>query len=217
MAKIRSKSNKPAPRRQQQRTIETRQKIIKAALAEFALRGFENTSTREIAQRAHVPHSLVLYHFGCKEDLWYEMVKETVGHYTRYSFGEPGAPASGTGDPAARLKKILARYIRFSAAFPDFFRVMTHENLVESKRVTWLVKNHVEPLAKHLTELIRRAQSQGLFVEGDPLHLLYIFLGAATVPYRSARELELLTGKAQNRPSAIKRHIALCESLFFRT
>jgi hypothetical protein len=42
-----------------------------------------------------------------------------------------------------------------------------------------------------------------------------LFLGVATSPYRSARELKLLTGKAQDTTSAINNHIALCERLFF--
>ena len=216
MAKGRSELRKPVRRRKQQRTIDTRQKIMEAALAEFALRGFEGTSTREIAESACVPHSLVIYHFGTKEDLWYETVRDAVGSYTRRSFGE-GSGGTGDGDPTVRLKRIFARYIRFSAKFPDFFRMMTHENLVQSKRLSWLVKNHVEPMTAQMTQLIRRAQRQGTFVKGDPVRLLYLFLGVATSPYRSARELELLTGKAQDAPSAISSHIAMCESLFFLT
>ncbi len=202
-------------RRKQQRTIETREKIMKAALSEFARRGFEGTSTRDIADSAGVPHSLVIYHFGGKDDLWYETVREAVGQYTRHSFG--AVVPVGEGDPAMRLRKIFARYIQFSAKYPDFFRMMTHENLVESKRLAWLVKNHLEPTTGHLTELIRRAQRQGTFVKGDPVRLLYLFLGVATSPYRSARELKLLTGKSQDTPAAINKHIALCERLFFLT
>ena len=59
--------------------------------------------------------------------------------------------------------------------------------------------------------------TEGAFVEGDPLQLLYLFLGSATSPYRSAREIELLTGRTPNSEQAIKRHIELCERLFFRT
>lgn len=215
MAKGRSDVRKPVQRRKQNRTIETRRKIMKAALAEFARRGFEGTSTRDVARSARVPHSLVIYHFGSKDQLWYETVRDAVGLYTRHSFG--AVVPVREGDPATRLRKIFARYIRFSAEFPDFFRMMTHENLVESKRLSWLVRNHLEPSTGHLTELIRQAQNQGTFVKGDPLRLLYLFLGVATSPYRSARELKLLTGKAQDTLSAINNHIALCERLFFLT
>ena len=73
-------------------------------------------------------------------------------------YGSTKEHVYGEVDSAGDLKRIFARYIRFSAEFPDFFRMMTHENLVESKRLTWLVKNHLEPTTKHMTDLIRRAQ-----------------------------------------------------------
>ncbi len=206
---------KPARRRQQQRSVDTRLKIIRSALSEFARLGFDDASTRGIAEAADVPHSLVIYHFHSKEELWYEAVKQAVQWYARRNLGVVGPVKEG--DPVRRLKRNFAHYIRFSAEHPDFFRMLTHENTVGSERLEWLVTNHVGPTLAHMTELIRRAQALGAFVEGDPLSLLYLFLGSATSPYRSAREIELLTGQTPNTESAIKRHIELCERLFFRT
>ncbi|MDB5494490.1 MAG: hypothetical protein JWP86_1827 [Phenylobacterium sp.] len=206
---------KPARRRQQQRSVDTRLKIIRAALSQFALLGFDGASTRGIAEAADVPHSLVIYHFHTKEELWYETVKEAVRWYARRNFGVVGPVREG--DPVRRLKRNFAHYIRFSAEYPDFFRMLTHENTLASKRLEWLVTNHVGPTLAHTTELIRRAQALGAFVEGDPLSLLYLFLGSATSPYRSAREIELLTGEAPNNEEAVRAHIELCERLFFRT
>ncbi len=206
---------KPARRRQQQRSVDTRLKIIRSALSQFALLGFDGASTRGIAEAAEVPHSLVIYHFHTKEELWYETVKEAVRWYTRRSFGVVGPVREG--DPVRRLKRNFAHYIRFSAEYPDFFRMITRENSLASERLEWLVTNHVGPTLAHTTELIRRAQALGAFVEGDPLSLLYLFLGSATSPYRSAREIELLTGAAPDTEDAIRRHIELCERLFFRT
>lgn len=201
-------------RGKQQRTVDTRLKIVRAALSEFALRSFEGTSTRGIADAAQVPHSLVVYHFGTKEELWYETVKEVVSWYTRRGFGDARGPRAR--DPVARLKRDFAQYIRFCAENPDFFRLLTHENVLASERLTWFVTHHVGPTVARTTELIRRVQAQGAFVEGDALTLLYLFLGAATSPYRSARELELLTGRRPDVEATIETHIALCERLFFR-
>ena len=206
---------RPARRRLQQRTVDTRLKIVRSALSEFALLGFEGATTRSIAEAAGVPHSLVIYHFHSKDELWYESVKEAVRRYARRNFGVIGPVKDG--DPVRRLKRNFARYIRFSAEYPDFFRMLTLENALASERLAWLVTNHVGPTVAHMTELIRRAQALGAFVEGDPLKLLYLFLGSATSPYRSASEIELLTGQSPNSEQAIKRHIELCERLFFRT
>jgi AcrR family transcriptional regulator len=206
---------KPASRRPQQRTVDTRLKIVRSALSEFALLGFEGASTRGIAEAAGVPHSLVIYHFHSKDELWYETVKEAVRRYTRRDFG--AAEPEIDGDPVRRLKRKFARYIRFSAEYPDFFRMLKHENTLASDRLAWLVTNHVGPTMDHMAELIRRAQALGAFVEGDPLGLLYLFLGSATIPYQSAREIKLLTGQSPNTEQAIRRHVELCERLFFRT
>jgi AcrR family transcriptional regulator len=204
----------PMRRRKQQRTVETRLKIIKAALSEFALRRFEGATTRGIAEVAQTPHSLVLYHFKSKDELWYETVKEAVSWYAQRDWGLSGsAPES---DVVARLRLNFHRYVRFCAENPDLFRLLTHENVLASERLTWFVEHHVAGLVSRTTDLIRRAQAQGAFVEGDPLTLLYCFLGAATSPYRSAREIELLTGSRPDNAEDIERHAALCERLFFR-
>ncbi|SFI56884.1 TetR/AcrR family transcriptional regulator [Caulobacter sp. UNC279MFTsu5.1] len=208
---------KPAPvrRRKQQRTVDTRLKIIKAALSEFALRSFDGATTRGISDAAQVPHSLVLYHFRNKEQLWYETVREVVSWYTRRGVGSSRSRSSK--DAAARLRRDFDYYIRFCAENPDFFRLLTHENTQASDRLTWFVTHHVGPTVGRTTRLIAQAQAEGRFVEGDALTLLYLFLGAATSPYRSAREIELLTGTRPDVEAAINAHIATCERLFFRT
>jgi TetR/AcrR family transcriptional regulator len=200
-------------RRLQQRTVDTRLKIIRSALSEFARLGFETASTRGIAEAAGVQHSLVLYHFGSKDELWYDAVKEAVSWYSRREFGVV-RPVQG-GDPVTALKRNFAYYIRFTAKYPELFRIMTHENALRSDRLAWFVANHVRPTVGYLIELIRRAQAQRGFIQGDPLRLIYLFHGAATSPYRSAWEIEMLTGEQQSSERAVRRHIQLCERLFF--
>jgi AcrR family transcriptional regulator len=195
--------------------VDTRLKIIKAAMSEFAALGFDGATTRGIAETAEIPHSLVIYHFKSKDELWHATIREAVRWYARRDLG-PIGPVKDN-DPVGRLKRNFARYIRFSAQHPDFFRMITHENRLASARLDWLVANHVRPTVAHIAELIRRAQALGAFVEGDPVSLLYVFLGSATSPYRSAREIELITGQRPDRPEAVEAHIALCERLFFRS
>lgn len=48
----------------------TRQRIIEAAIHHFSERGFAGASIADIAETAEVQKSLVLYHFGGKEELW---------------------------------------------------------------------------------------------------------------------------------------------------
>ncbi|MEK2476717.1 TetR/AcrR family transcriptional regulator [Streptomyces noursei] len=48
----------------------TAQRILEAAQVEFGERGLEGTTVRAIAQRAGVDPSLVIQHYGCKNDLF---------------------------------------------------------------------------------------------------------------------------------------------------
>lgn len=203
---------RPLKRRRQQRSIETRNRIIRASLSEFAKFGFEGASTRGVAQAADVPHSLVLHHYSNKSELWQATVRETVGWYRDRVF-----PPNAVGTTAAaRLRHYFAEYIRFSAEHPDFFRMITQENTLNSERLHWLMEQHSADNSTRIAALIAEAQAEGAVVEGDPLQLLYIFLGAAAGPYRSAAEMELLSGHAPNEPAQIDAHIRVCERLFFR-
>lgn len=47
-----------------------REEILAAAIRCFALRGYEGTSTREIAREADAKQPLIFYHFGSKADLY---------------------------------------------------------------------------------------------------------------------------------------------------
>lgn len=203
----------PIRRRQQQRSIDTRLKITRAALAQFALLGFDGASTRGIALAAAVPHSLVLHHYKSKTELWYETVSSIIAVYRERMVDDAGLQEQSAAD---RLRHFLADYIRFSAAYPDFFCMMTQENLRKSDRLRWLVEHHVGKVAAHLTALIAQAQANGTFVAGDPLQLMYVFLGSATSPYRSAAEIELLTGQSAGDPARVEQHIQICLSLFMR-
>lgn len=50
--------------------VRTRERILQAAIALFARQGFEGTSLHDIASRADVRRSLILYYFTSKENLW---------------------------------------------------------------------------------------------------------------------------------------------------
>src|SRR5208283_4058743 len=65
-------------RRRQGRSAETRRKILEGALVEFATAGFEGATTRSIAQRAEVPHALVIYHFETKLGIWQAVVERAL-------------------------------------------------------------------------------------------------------------------------------------------
>lgn len=89
-------------RARQDRGVETRERLVQAALDVFGRRGFEGASTREIAKAAKANLAAIVYHFGSKDAL-YQAVAE-------YIVGRIGAAIGG------RLAAIQAELDRLDAA-----------------------------------------------------------------------------------------------------
>jgi AcrR family transcriptional regulator len=63
-------ANPTATRAATARSGEGKERILLAALDEFAARGFDGASTTAIARRSGVTQPLIHYHFASKEGLW---------------------------------------------------------------------------------------------------------------------------------------------------
>ena len=69
----------PSTRKARQDGVETREAILAAAEAEFADKGFELASAREICRRAEVNSALLSRYFGSKEALYRIVAKRLFG------------------------------------------------------------------------------------------------------------------------------------------
>jgi AcrR family transcriptional regulator len=55
-----------------------RKNILDAATKLFAKKGFEITTTREIARAAHISNAALYYYFDNKENLLYQILDDTI-------------------------------------------------------------------------------------------------------------------------------------------
>ncbi|WP_257542484.1 MULTISPECIES: TetR/AcrR family transcriptional regulator [unclassified Sphingobium] len=126
-------------RKEQQRAVDTRASILSAALSEFAAKGFEGASTRDIATRADVKQQLVVYHFGSKDALWkavaLDLFAELEGIWHLHIPDDADMPAM------ERVRIEYKTFLRFTIEHPQFHHFMLQENLPSSPRLAWLVEN----------------------------------------------------------------------------
>ena len=60
------------------RSGDTRERLLRAALEEFGLHGYEGVSTRQLANRAGVNLAAIPYHFGGKEGIYLAVAEQIV-------------------------------------------------------------------------------------------------------------------------------------------
>jgi AcrR family transcriptional regulator len=105
-----------AARRQQQRSIKTKQKLLDAALEAFSENGFKGTSTRDIAERAGVHHPLITYHFRNKDSLWRSAAKYVFRDFVAALTEAQEQHAKDC--PKARFSAMIRIYVHYAARPP---------------------------------------------------------------------------------------------------
>jgi TetR/AcrR family transcriptional regulator len=119
-------------------------------------------------------------------------------------------------DDVTKLRLVQEDFIRFSAENPHFHLLMSQAGQHPSKQLDALVHEFVRPYFTTISALIRSAQRAGWYVDGDPEHLQYLFIGATTRIFTLSAEVKLITGASPFSGPMLERHVVACLDLFFR-
>lgn len=138
----------------QQELNDTRMRLLNAAGAVFAEKGFQSATVREICHVAGVNLASVNYYFGDKEQLYIEAVRQArqmrMAQFPMPEY-EPGTPAS------VRLlgfvRTMLSRMIDDEGA-PWQSRLMMREILHPTKACQQMVEEHFRPHFELLLEIL---------------------------------------------------------------
>lgn len=150
-----------------------RARILDAAEAIFAKRGFAGASMRDVARTARVPQSLIHHHFATKKRLWQAVAARLAEGYLAR---QTPALRPATRDAAA-LKQALAIDFEFWRERPDMLRLQTWAileggDLFGAKR---------DAMYAPFVPLVRALQKAGhVRADVEPLHLVAIAAAAVT-------------------------------------
>jgi AcrR family transcriptional regulator len=193
-----SKAHDPVSSRKaaSQAAGETRAALIQAALRLFGQKGFEGTSTREIATAAGANIGSIAYHFGGKEGLHTataDHIVETIQVVAAQAIGQANAPAiDSTDEQAARgqLFTLLEHMMGFFVMRPeagDIARFVLREMSQPSTALDRIYEGVFEPLHKRLCLAWERVTGQP--AESETTKLLVFTMIGQVVYFRIAREV----------------------------
>ena len=179
----------------------------------FAERGFDGTTTRDIAARAGMNLGLIQYYFGGKEKLWREAVDRVFGALAAAL--EQVVPAELDGPE--QLAEIIRVCVRFVAANPHLVRLMNDECKRDGPRMRWLVDRHGRRLYETAIAVLEHGRRRGFVPDLPPPHAYYLFIGAAALIFSQAPECRRLTGTdPTTSPVTIEAHADTLIRLFVR-
>ncbi|VVE21821.1 TetR family transcriptional regulator [Pandoraea aquatica] len=154
----------------------TRQRILAAAIEEFAERGSSGARVDSIARRADINERMLYYYFGNKDQLYLAVLEEVYGEFNRAEHAlklDLLAPL----DAVAELAHFVWNYY---ADHPELIQLINNENLHEAKsmRQSTEIRQQVSPIVELLAQTLQRGQASGEIRQGvDPVDL-YVTISA---------------------------------------
>lgn len=124
-----------------ERAERMRERILESAITLFA-RGFDSVAVQDVARAAGVKHSLVMYHFGTKEQLWEQAARLLM---TRFDacHSEHLARLPASSNLREEAERQLYAFILALRDVPAYGQTLLAEGVNPSPRLTWLHRNFI--------------------------------------------------------------------------
>ena len=168
--KAAEKSNNTQPEK-----TNTREKILETAIELFAEKGFNGTTTKEIAEAAEVNESLIFRHFSTKRELYGAIIEKKIDD-------EPGIELpiqtyKDTKDDHLIFKSIAERMLDKCGNDSSFIRLLHFSALEGHELSDMFFSTYVEYVDMLLCDYIEGRIAEGAFKNVHPLCASQAFIG----------------------------------------
>ena len=158
---------------------DTRHCLLQAASKLFAALGFAKTSTRDLARESNTNVALISYHFGSKEGLYKELLREFALEVKNSS--EVLIEKSQNSEMTLELFKkdiesIVDSMLHLRRKYPEVCVILSREKLEGMPQAKEIHEEIIYPLIQKFYELFRRAQDKNIVRKDIDPALFFIFL-----------------------------------------
>lgn len=173
LARPRRSADRPKVKAKQKRDRDaTRERILQAALTEFAAHGYSGGRIERIASAARSNVRMIYHYFGDKGALYLAALERA---YRGIREQEQMLDLSDV-DPVTGMRRLIDLTFDFLATDPNFVRLIMGENLMKGKMVrkSKVIPQMTPPLVKALESILKRGQAQDIFhlsIDGENLYI----------------------------------------------
>ncbi len=189
---------------------DTRAAILAAARSVFARRGFDGTSTREVALAANVNSAMIFYHFKDKVQLYRAVLADSFSAFDRiweHPVFQSSAPARH------KIKKFVEEFIRFQHANDELRRILSMEFASCETNCKWLADNFFTHSHKRLGSILREGMRGGELRRVDPTLAIATLIGMVIHTFILRPIAEYVTGRSF--PLPVQQFGSYVTDLFF--
>ncbi len=144
---------------------ETGRRLLEAATAAFAAKGFHGTTTRDIATGAGVTPGAVYVHHRSKEELLFQISRH--GHEATLAL-LTSTLEQAPDDPVEQLRALMFEFARWEAVHHTTARIVNYELQALSPEHLAEVMALRQDLRRLVRDLVERGRAAGVFAVADP-------------------------------------------------
>lgn len=155
---------------QKRNPIETRQRILKAAIHEFSAKGFNGARIENIARRSKANTRMIYHYYGSKEQLYIASLEQVLGELRMEELKQD---VNGV-EPLAGLLQLFDFIQSHFASHPELVSLMSAENILKARflKKSKNIHERASSVLKLIGELLERGERQGVIRAGlNPLQL----------------------------------------------
>ena len=167
----------------------TRERILSAALKEFAAKGYAGARVDAIAGRANINKRMLYHYFGDKEGLFKAVLRRKISERQAWADASSGEPA-----------ETLPFWFEAACKDADWVRMLEWEALQSAGQKVIDDKERRAAVARGL-ERIRQRQARGqISSEFDPRHVMLAMRSLTWFPVAFPQLTEMIMGKSVFNP-----------------
>ncbi len=223
-AHVATESKASSPRKKERNAAETKRRILEAAAAEFAAKGFDGARLGTIARSADVQQALIHHYFVDKEGLHAEVVRGGLAAMTEDAWnllaqmdapvaGRKGKKRRGPAELEALAEAFVDLLLGFFATNGSFLSILRHEARREAggQSATKIVADNVAPVFDAIVARLDEMRARGeVRKDVDARHLVLSCVAMIAFPFQEEPFVASIWPVDWHKPehlTARKRHV----------
>jgi TetR/AcrR family transcriptional regulator len=168
----------------------TRERILTAALKEFAAHGFAGARVDAIARRAAINKRMLYHYFGDKEALFKAVLRRKIAERNAWAEASSGEPT-----------ETLPFWFEAACKDPDWIRMLEWEALQGAGKKLIDATQRRQAVTQALAR-VRQRQARGqISAEHDPRHVMLAMRSLTMFPAAFPQLTELIMGRPLSDPT----------------